>query len=112
MNDGSRSFGGTDTGGVTGLDAVARVGFDSARDVYRVYRRPDHPEPVSYVVVEGVSAVTGRSMRDLEPLNDTIDPDALDAVVSADEHAGATVRFEYCDCRIEISGGELLIRER
>ncbi|MFC7070315.1 HalOD1 output domain-containing protein [Halobaculum lipolyticum] len=111
MDDGSRVSGGADAGVTAAFDAVARVGFDAARGVYRVHRRPDHPEPVSYLVVEGVSAVTGRSMRDLDPLNDTLDPDALDAVLGDDSRSNASVRFEYAGCRIEVSGtGEVLIR--
>ncbi|MFC7096119.1 HalOD1 output domain-containing protein [Halobaculum marinum] len=113
MEERVRAPGGAGAGVVAEFDAVAGVRFEPLRDAYRVQKRRDHPEPVSYLVVEAVAAVTGTSMMDLDPLHETIDADALDAVLTAPEHVGAIVRFDYGGCRIEASsGGELLITER
>ncbi|WP_233265006.1 HalOD1 output domain-containing protein [Halomarina oriensis] len=55
------------------------------------FRRFD--EAASTAVVDAVASAEGVPPRRLEPLYDTIDPDALDALVTDD--ASVDVRFEY-----------------
>jgi hypothetical protein len=68
----------------------------------------------STAVVEAVSAATGRDGHDLEPLYETVDPDAFDALVgiSTDgEEADIEVRFNYAGCHVTIRGdGEVRSR--
>lgn len=89
------------------------VGYDPATGTYRV--RHDGPpfHSLSYSLLRGVSAVTGVEPQNLDPLTETVDPDALDALF---EPAGGappdvclTVRFHGCDVAI-YSDGHLVIR--
>lgn len=78
---------------------------------YEYERAPD--EPPSKAVVEAVAAVTGRAAAPdgttgsepkadaLTPLYETLDPDALDALLTADDarEANCSVTFTYDDYR-------------
>lgn len=76
--------------------------------------RIDADERASMAVVRAVASVSGRSPvvgngggSVLEPLNEAIDPEALDtAVESADatEENPFVVEFEYCDYRVTVCG--------
>lgn len=54
------------------------------------------PGDVSFLVVVAVAAVEGTDPERLPPLYDSVDPDALDAVLdTAGDGAGMNVSFEY-----------------
>lgn len=68
---------------------------------------------VSTKVVQRVAAVTGREAMQLPPLYNTIDPEALDAIIdSVSTDASSVCRFTYEGCRITINGsGEVSVEE-
>lgn len=72
-------------------------------------------ESVSTVVVTAVAAVTGERNDAMPPLNDAIDPDALDALFgprySGEPRRGGVVSFRYNGCHVTAYGdGELVVR--
>ena len=79
----------------------------------------------SQAVIQAVAAASGRSpVRDddqdrkepLEPLYDTVDPDALDALfasTSCGSPVPGRVEFVYCGYRVSVDGtGRVEVRER
>jgi hypothetical protein len=59
--------------------------------------------PLTVRVVEAVAAVRGRSADELDdPLNDVVDVDALERLVSATDGVTA-VTFEYSGCTVTVS---------
>jgi hypothetical protein len=80
--------------------------------IYRVER--DGDEPLPGLVVLAVAAVTGHPPADLPPLNDRVDPDALEAVF-APRTGGATrrggrVQFPFGGCEVEVDPGAVTVR--
>lgn len=56
-------------------------------------------------VVEAVAAETGREEMAMQPLYEVIDPDALNTLFAADDHAVAvSFTYETVDVRIENDG--------
>lgn len=74
----------------------------------------DH-ESVSSAVLRAVSAVDGRKPGSLQPLNDVVDPHALDALFEPRSNdaprTGGRLSFSYSSCRITIDNGEFLTIE-
>lgn len=72
-------------------------------------------EPVSEAVIRAVSAVTGQQSGSLQPLNQVIDPQALDALFDSPSndvhHPSAGFSFIYSSCRITIDNRESLTIE-
>lgn len=72
-------------------------------------------EAVSTAVCRAVSAVNGQQPGSLRPLNEVVDPDALDALFSPRPNdtprAGGRLSFNYSDCRITVDNGEFLTVE-
>ena len=69
-------------------------------------------DAVSQRVINAVADAKGVDPLDLDPMYDTIDPDALDALFRDGEAslAGTELRFEYEDCEVRIEGsGEVSI---
>lgn len=61
-------------------------------------------EPVSRTIVAAVAAHTGTDPLELEPLYDTVDPDALDSLFGTGEDQSSTrVAFTYCGCDVVVS---------
>ncbi len=81
------------------------------------YRVADD-ESVSTAVVRAVAAASGRSATGidgatdpLDPLAESVDPDALDRVVEFGFDAASnrvSVAFEYCDYRVTVSGTDAI----
>lgn len=66
-------------------------------------------------VVETVSRAVGRDPKALDPLYDSIDPDALDAIVGSSDswrdRDDTTVSFGFAERRVTVTGsGEVLVR--
>jgi hypothetical protein len=59
-------------------------------------------------VVDAVADARDCDPMDLPPLNDAVDPDALDDLfadmVSGKPRYGGYLVFEYCDCTVTVSG--------
>lgn len=72
-------------------------------------------ESVSTAVLRAVSAVNGRKPGSLQPLNDVVDPDALDALFEPRSNdvprTGGRLSFNYSGCHITIDNGEFLTIE-
>ncbi len=71
--------------------------------------------PPSTAVVETVAEATGVDPTDLEPLYDTLDPGALDALIVSghgeDHRADPTVSFTFAGYFVSIHGtGEVVVR--
>lgn len=92
--------------GESDTDTVLRGASTEAG--YRFRTEPD--ENVSTAVVEAVAAVTDTSPMELEPLAESIDPDALDRLFG-DSGRRLTVEFAYAGCAIVATGSTLQIRE-
>lgn len=80
---------------------------------YRVALDPDESPTVA--VARAVASLEGVHPGDLEPLNDWIDPDALDALVgprsSGDAEGAASVEFYYLGYQVRLaSDGAMTIR--
>lgn len=73
-------------------------------------------EQVSMAVVRAVSTVVDRDARDMQPLAEILDTDALDALFSprADGtvRPGGEVSFVYSGCRVSVQNGEYVSVER
>ena len=72
-------------------------------------------DSLSAVVVTAVAAVTGERNDRMPPLNDAIDPDALDALFepryTGESRHGGVISFRYNDCHVTAYGdGELVVR--
>lgn len=73
--------------------------------------RTDPPGSASLAIVEAVAAREGVHPTDLEPmLQDAVDPDALETVLSAGAGAPVTVAFEYAGYDVVVgSDGSLVV---
>ena len=72
-------------------------------------------EPVSMAVVRAVCAMENRMPNTLRPLNDILDPDALDAIFenryNGLPRVGGQISFIYSNCQVTIESGEYVIIE-
>lgn len=57
----------------------------------------------SVTVVEAVSAATGRPVTGLPPLQRTIDPDALDALLTRGDASQVAVSFRYAGTTVDVT---------
>ncbi|WP_336036356.1 HalOD1 output domain-containing protein [Halobacterium yunchengense] len=57
----------------------------------------------SVTVSEAVAAATGRLTTDLPPLQQSVDPDALDTLLTRGQSA-VTVSFTYADVTVSVNG--------
>ncbi|MFC7134019.1 MULTISPECIES: HalOD1 output domain-containing protein [Salinibaculum] len=51
--------------------------------------------PPSTAVVEAVCTATDREVQDIDPLYESLDPDALDRLLEAEAARGADLQFEF-----------------
>lgn len=66
--------------------------------------RDEAEPPLSDVVLSAVAAHNGVDELSLPPLNDVLDPDALDALFEGKGASGnETIAFEYADCLVRCS---------
>ena len=79
-----------------------------------VYRYDWEDVPPSVAVVEALSDYTGLDPTDLPTLNDSIDPDALDALCSdtRSDRESPTVSFAYADQTVTVLGDGTVILDR
>jgi hypothetical protein len=69
--------------------------------------RPD--ESPSIGLVRTIAALKNTPSHEVEPLKNTIDPDALDRLV--DHGDGASVEFEYEGMRVIVDGRTVTVRD-
>lgn len=70
----------------------------------------EHDSPCT-AIVEVVAAATGREPTDLPPLYESIETDALDALVSASTDESTRVTFDYAGVEVTVrSHGEFEVR--
>lgn len=73
-------------------------------------------QPVSVVVVEAIAAATDQSPLEVDPLYDTIDPEALDELfhnVGSQSRARGRIKFVHCGYEVTVEDtGDVTIDER
>lgn len=75
-------------------------------------------ETATWNVIDAISEVTGTPPTELQPLYETIDPDALDQLIESSSEnpsrsAETTVSFYHEGCAVTIeAGGQLTVRRR
>lgn len=69
--------------------------------------RPQSDEPISQRVVFAVAEQADVEPNELPPLYDSLDPDALDAVVRSSD-ADLEISFSFAGHRVEIGGDETI----
>lgn len=83
---------------------------------------PEDPDEPTLTIIEAVARTKGVSQKDLDPLNDVIDADALSALFSGRRGEfyrsstrtpprQATLTFRYGDCDVTVQGGRVRVRE-
>jgi hypothetical protein len=72
-------------------------------------------EPASLAILRGVAALTGVTERNLDPFYESVDPDALNSLVShaRESDCSITVEFAFEGCTVRVRGdGTIRITER
>lgn len=90
------------------------IGCSSGGDASTcVYQLADDESP-SEGVVFAVSAVVGRPPEALDPLYDTVDPDALDALLSRSQDGERRIRatFPFAGLAVTVDGPDRVEVER
>lgn len=81
--------------------------FDEQEGRYRVTYDSVQATP-SFAVVTVVSNITGRDPMELDPLYESIDSDALDALCAADTSSGFQLTFRYNGCEITVGPDDVV----
>ncbi|MFA9416249.1 HalOD1 output domain-containing protein [Natrinema sp. HArc-T2] len=63
-----------------------------------------HSDSISLRVVEALADATNTAPNELEPLYNTVDPEALDRLFRPDSSDEIRVTFEYGDSHVEVRG--------
>lgn len=74
--------------------------------LYRVKYDPARATP-SFAVITVVSKITERDPLELDPISESIDGDALNALCTADSSSGFRLTFPYCGCEITIRADDV-----
>lgn len=81
-------------------------------DTYHAVYHPDEPESLSGAVIYLVSVATEQAPKEMPPLFDTIDPDALDRLFRSREGEAGQIEFEHCGCAVTaMSDGEVVVTQ-
>lgn len=67
---------------------------------------PDLEKEITVTVAQAVADALDTPIDELPPLADSIDPDALDAIVSNEPPSGAAVSFSYAGRRVVVHKGK------
>lgn len=80
--------------------------FDPVTNSYQLQIDRRHDEAVTAAVTRGVAAVTDTPLSELDPLFDTVDPDALnrlfDPTAGTSRRDNGWVSFEFNDCAVRV----------
>lgn len=74
--------------------------------------RPAPDEPYVQAICNAVATVTDRSMLDLEPLAETVDPDAMRGLLDDSDDPHRSFRFTYEGCTVVVTPDEVRVREQ
>jgi len=68
-------------------------------------------ETLSMAVITAVADVTGQSPLEMDPLWESIDADALEALLgdTGQQRPAPTVTFTYCDCEVTVTNDDIQI---
>lgn len=88
-------------------DAAFVDGFDEQDGRYRLTYDSTLATP-SVAVVTAVSTVVGVAPLELDPLYESIDGDALDALFSPDCASGSRLTFQYSGCEITVGTDDVV----
>ena len=90
-----------------------RVEYDPTTETYRSHYDGDLFPP-STAVVLALATITGRGVEELTPLQEAVDPDALDEIFRSPRRRSAddtTLTFTYADHEVSVRGsGDVTIR--
>lgn len=75
--------------------------FDEQEDLYRVKYDPVQTTP-SLAVITAVSNITGIDPLELDPLQGSIDCDALDLLFTSNMASAIQLTFQYSSCEITV----------
>lgn len=64
----------------------------------------DQSEHPGVTLVEAVAAATGRTTADLPPLRESVDPDALEAILSREKASSVAISFQYAGTTVQVKG--------
>ena len=81
--------------------------FEEQDGLYRVKYDSDQATP-SFAVIAIVSKVTEIDLLEFDPLYDSIDGDALDALCTADRSSVSRLTFQYNGCEITIGTDDVV----
>ena len=84
-----------------------RVGYDPETESYYAQYDMGNSEALVTTVVQSVAALTGETPIELDPLYETIDPDALKQVLDksgsdSSKQESVSVTFDFAACEITI----------
>lgn len=104
-----------ETGGQSG--ALGDVWYDAEAEAYKVDPATVREQGVSISVILAVADVSGMDPNEQKPLNDVVDPEALDDLFArAQESAGGEtdcVSFTYSGFRVTVyRDGEVVLQPR
>lgn len=89
-----------DAGSPDASDRTAGADADPTT-VRRTWEQSGRP---SVIIVEAVAAATDRATTDLPLLQRSIDPDALDALLTRGSASAVALTFAYADTTVSVSG--------
>ena len=92
-----------------------RGGSDPPRDTYVVRHDWDEDGSLSSTVITAVAAIRNVEPTDVDPLNEAVDPDALNTIFDnrrgGAERAGATLSIRLNECTVTIHGDGRVVVE-
>lgn len=88
------------------------VGYDPTTEAFHGQFDPDaESSAVVVTVVETVAAVSGSDPTAMPPLYDTVDPEALTALVASARDRPVEISFTYEACRVTVSSDGCVVVE-
>lgn len=91
---------------------IGSVEYDPATDAYYTNYAGDAAPPSS-VVPTALAEITGRGVEELQPLQEVVDPDALDALFGwrAGDREDVEISFTYAGHDVTVSGSGVVVIE-
>ena len=87
------------------MPEIDRIGTPRNRNRFRI-----GPRSPCLAICESVSSVTGKDLLDLDPLEDSVDTDALGQLV--EQTSEISVTFEWEDLDVHVTGsGDIVVTE-
>ena len=81
------------------------VNFDTESQTYTSKFTGEYDKPPSISVVEAVLEAVEKDLKDLRPLYEVIDPDALDQLFESPRQSrGGYIMFEFEGCNVTVNG--------